>query len=378
MRKVLVLSVLILCSVRGFGQIIADHRVVDKYNQIPQQYIDEVKKMWLVYAGESHSEAIRYGLNALESLDSKFAVSIKESGTPEAATSANLRSSRGTWGDINNAEGWIYHYGEEDWCTYADYPAYTYNPDAVARTKAGIAYCNTNNLTIGAMAFGHCYDDGKNLAFSYIRATKEYIAFCRDNGYATKIFFTTGPVDGYMASGSSGYDQYLKWQIIRDSVNNDATRYFFDYADILSYNNSGELKTATYDGHTFPVIHPDNEGGAYTGHIGSVGAIRLAKAMWWLLARMQGWNGGTTAIDDTEKGQSSSQLVYSKDKIEVELDESFHFQKARINDMQGKLLSDFLIQGNHCSIDTSHFAPGIYFLTLINPDRSETHKMIIR
>jgi len=33
-------------------------------------------------------------------------------------------------------------------------------------------------------------------------------------------------------------------------------------------------------------------GGAETGHIGTVGAIRLAKAMWWMLARIAGWDGG--------------------------------------------------------------------------------------
>ncbi|MDZ7634151.1 MAG: fibronectin type III domain-containing protein [Bacteroidales bacterium] len=44
------------------SQIIADHTIVDRYDEIPQQYIDEVKKMWLVYAGESHARAIRVGL----------------------------------------------------------------------------------------------------------------------------------------------------------------------------------------------------------------------------------------------------------------------------------------------------------------------------
>ena len=40
-----------------------------------------------------------------------------ESGTPEAYTTSNLRASRATWGDYNNATGWIYSYGEEDWFT---------------------------------------------------------------------------------------------------------------------------------------------------------------------------------------------------------------------------------------------------------------------
>lgn len=247
--------------------------------------------MFVVVAGESHSAAYRSGLSALETSEPTYAVSVVESGTPEAYTTANLRFSRATWGDISNETRWIYSYGEEDYCNNGDYPTYTYSATAVARTQAGISYCHNNNLTMAAFGFGHCYDDGSALAASYIRATKEYIEYCQTNNIPTKVFFTTGPIDAYMASGSSGYDQYLKWEIIRDSVVSNSSRILFDYADILSYNDAGALATATYDGHTFPVIHPDNETPVATGHISSAGALRLAKAMWWMLARMAGWNG---------------------------------------------------------------------------------------
>ena len=49
-------------------QIIADHTVVDKFDDIPQYYIDKVKQMWVSYAGESHAINIGWGLNRLESL----------------------------------------------------------------------------------------------------------------------------------------------------------------------------------------------------------------------------------------------------------------------------------------------------------------------
>ena len=38
-------------------QIIADHTVVDRYDDIPAYYIAEVKKMLVWFAGESHSYA---------------------------------------------------------------------------------------------------------------------------------------------------------------------------------------------------------------------------------------------------------------------------------------------------------------------------------
>ena len=54
MKKVFIFLILVHVSLFQYGQIIADHTVVDKYDDIPQYYIDEVKEMWLFYAGESH------------------------------------------------------------------------------------------------------------------------------------------------------------------------------------------------------------------------------------------------------------------------------------------------------------------------------------
>lgn len=275
--------------------IVADHTVVDLYDDIPQQWIDSVKTMWLSYAGESHTQAVRDGLSALAQIDNKFAVNITESGTPEAQTSNHLRASRATWGDIDNATGWIYGYGEEDWCASGYGPSYALNESAVARTIAGISYCNSNSLTISAFGFGWCYDPGYNLTAIYIRATKEYIDYCSTNSIKTTVFFTTGPIDSDLtqmaASSEEAYDNSRRWQTIRDTVALDETRVLFDYADILSHNDVGILQTQTWDGHTYPVIHADNLGGTATGHIGSVGALRLAKAMWWMLARIAGWDG---------------------------------------------------------------------------------------
>jgi len=305
-------------------QIIADHTIVERYNEIPQHYIDEVKKMWLVYAGESHSAAIRTGLSLLESLDKKSQVTATERGTPQAYTDNYLRVSRATWGDYSNSSGWIYSYGEEDWFA---------NSTAINRTKAGINYCNTNNLTIAAFGFGWCWDDthggpsattdpvygcrwygsskngpNGNLPWgldagdnsitgntvcmdTYLNATQQYIDYCTTNGYSTKVFFTTGPVDTYYTTGEAGYQGFLKHEHIRKYVKADTTRILFDYADILCYDDNGNRNTSTWDGNTFPIITPTNLGDESIGHIGSAGALRLAKATWWMLARIAGWDG---------------------------------------------------------------------------------------
>jgi len=287
-------------------QIIADHTVVEWFDQIPQEYMDAVKEMWLVVAGESHAEAYRSGLEALEGLNPAFSVNITESGTPEAFTNAHLRSSTGTWGDLEHASGWIYDYGREDWFT---------SQQAINRTKAGITYCNDNNLAIAAMGYGWCYDPNIDNASQYLSATAEYMEHCATNSYPTQVFYSTGPVDGDSytnrgAGGAYGYNMFQRNQQIRTRVAATPGAILFDYADILTHDANGEQSVLSWGGRTYEVITPTNLGDGRIGHIGSEGALRLAKAMWWMLARMAGWDGvfvetPVTSIEVSTQGTPS-------------------------------------------------------------------------
>lgn len=280
-----------------YSQIIADRTIVDHFDEILQQYIDSVKTMWLVIAGESHSAAYRDGLARLEELSPTYAVAVRESGTPDPYTTANLRVSRTTWGDLTHESGWQYGYGEEDWFT---------SETAINRAKAGISYCNSHGLTIGAFGFGWCWDPAILDFSGYIQATRSYIEYCADS-IPTKILFTTGTVDGY--TGEIGYRKHLGYETIRDSVRNHANWILFDYADILCYDDNGRDSIVSWNGHQYPVIASNNLQGDYTGHIGMNGALRLAKAMWWLLARIKGWDGIVTDVTQESMNRAVPQEV---------------------------------------------------------------------
>jgi hypothetical protein len=328
-------SVLVLIgmmvSVSAAQPIVADHTVVEKYKDIPQGYIDKVKKMWLNVTGESHSSGYRKGLQLLQILDSRFQVNRRDSGSdPEPYTDQHLRVS----GHRRDDGGyWSYGAGEEDWYT---------NAAGIANIKAHIAYSNTHSLTIAAIGFAWCWDmtwhngpggsidsvyhvhwagsseggpegdlrwgldagdqalTGNSVSMdTYLSATQQYIDFAAASGYPTKVFFTTGPVDEY--SGESGYQRHLKQQHIRNYVNSHEG-ILFDYADILQWGDDGTQETEAWTDYsntlrTFPKMHSNNmldSGGGYTedgDHIGERGALRLGKAMWWMLARIAGWDG---------------------------------------------------------------------------------------
>ena len=340
MKKVFSILFFLQIAMIHSGQIIADHTVVDKYDSIPQQFIDEVKKMLVIVAGESHSSGYFEGLLALERQDPVYQVEWSSSGAPLGPTNQNLRLGRNTWGDYDNETGWINWYGEEDWFT---------NATALARTKAGISYCHANNLTMSAFGFGWCYDQiegpnttaadpvygvhwaGRSLSGpegdrawgidaedfaetgnsismdTYIAATQEYIDYCIVNSIPTKVFFTTGPVDDY--STEDLYGGYLKHEHLREYVRADPSRILFDYADILCYDDDGSATTASFEGNVFPAITPTNLSPLSAGHISEAGAERLAKAMWWMLARIAGWLEVVPVSEITVRGEAGSSFI---------------------------------------------------------------------
>ena len=141
---------------------------------------------------------------------------------------------------------------------------------------------------------------------TYLAAIEEYNIRAINRGYPTVSVFSTGPVDENGGT-ECGFQRELKNSYIRSYVKQEESRILFDYADILVHNNEGEKYTATWNdegiSRSHSQIHPDNlmdydsswkvvSGNDADGdHIGEVGALRLAKAIWWLLARIAGWDG---------------------------------------------------------------------------------------
>ncbi len=340
MQRVIFILFLTQFSLFSFGQIIADHSIINLYVEIPQRYIDSVKTRWVVTAGASHAEAYRMGCWSLGQQDSRFPVHAQYEGVPEGFSNAYLRINKATWGNYSNPSGWQYINGTIDWWS---------NATATSRVKAGLQYCNDNGPELYAILFGWSFDavwdnppggsydpvyhtrwaggsrggpqgtlrwglDSNDSAITgtsvcmdtYIDVQHEYMNYCEQNNIPTKIIWSTGAVDNEQdwAIGESGYQQFLKWEHIRNHVRSLNDAYFIDYADILSYNTAGEQATTSWTDnngtlHIFPIIHPENMEGGNIGHIGYNGALKLGKAMWWLLARMAGWEGSTSGIDIT-------------------------------------------------------------------------------
>ncbi|MBF0230329.1 MAG: fibronectin type III domain-containing protein, partial [Desulfamplus sp.] len=307
----------------GGGQIIVDHTSIDMFNNIPEYYIDQVKKMLFNIPGESHGKAYIYGLEQLQFINPKYAVKVSWSGDPEAYTTEYLRVLRSV-----RTPNWSNSSGEQHIWT---------SQTAISWINTHFSYCkNTLNNNIDVFGWGWCWDmTGTNLPggvidpvykvrwagrsfigstdngrwgldkedtaltgnsinmSTYLNAMQNYI----NNNPDTAIVFTTGPAD---RSEENGYQNWLKHEYIRNYAKADSKRILFDYADILAHNPSGTISNTSWiDGegirHTFPIIYSgyrvEYDGGLGSGHISQDACVRLGKATWYMLARIAGWNG---------------------------------------------------------------------------------------
>ncbi len=314
-------------------QIVADHAAVTGFDNIPAFYIEEVKKMLINVVGQSHGRAYIYGLESLQQQtggdDSVYKVQSNWVSAPASSSVGALRVSR-TY-RISSSGVFSDSAGEENFWT---------NSAAIENIKAYLTYMRDQNNQISAFGFGWCWDmtwhnaadggldpiynvqwagssvggidgdlrwgldsddyvlTGNSVSLmNYLQAVNDYNTIEPD----TRTFFTTGPADNH-AYTQEGYQRFLKHEYIRDYIATRSGAVLFDFADILSYNNIGVQNFGGWTDttgavHSFPVIHPDNDeeydGGQGSCHISEQGCVRLAKALWWMLARMSGWDGSS-------------------------------------------------------------------------------------
>ncbi|MBE0674416.1 MAG: Ig-like domain-containing protein, partial [Bacteroidales bacterium] len=352
MKRVVTLIVLLHLALVQYAQIIADHTVVDRYDDIPSNWIDSVKKMHIAILGTSHGRAYDAGLALLEAIDPKYAVNVS---WLEAETSSYLRFST-TW---NALSGWGTQGPEEEhWHTWKAWPEGT-EPGEKDTVPNIITRSHTLNRPIDVIGFGWCVDmmssytsltrdpvykvkwmgpsvggpDGSKAwgldaddysitrnrvsLDTYLEATKWFQDYCDARGYDTKVIFTTGVADSVIYYGEPSYQRYIKNEYMRAYVKADPSRVLLDYEDIVCYDDGSTTPhTAvwSYDGvdYVYPLITPRNSIPFEGYHISRAGALRLGKAIWWMMARIAGWDGGTSSIAVTSitvTGAGGSTLI---------------------------------------------------------------------
>ncbi len=225
--------------------IVVDHRHVDIV--IPDYWVQQAKQVRSVLRHASVGGNIRDALENLQRIDNKF--------------------------DLTN----MIFSGRS-------------NPDWEAKIADlnNFSASNLNNYDVFAQKF--CFID-QNANWVIYRDSMVNL----ENNYASKKFvWWTMPI---MSS-----DQYDNNASLRNNFNNSVRQYFqnasnnkvlFDVADIESHKQNG---SQCLDGIGREIMCMEYAKLAYTGdtgHLNLTGATRVAKAYWYLMARLAGWDGNT-------------------------------------------------------------------------------------
>jgi hypothetical protein len=268
MKRLILYLTFNLCIILGVGQgVIIDHNCVD-VSQIPSNIIEDIKDgINFQWCGQSHSGQVPCGLEVLESIYSQFDVTIAEMVLPTTPNSMSVYVGNQGF----NAPGQC--------CTSITPEGYWIAPTGPEWTNACLAY----NPTLNVSGFLWCWQLEANGA-AYVQSyLNQMEAFEQQHPNVTFVY-TTANAQAY---GDAGLTRHTNNEMIR-AYCIAHNKVLFDFGDIDCWYN-GVQNTTTYNGVTYPVQHTAFDG-QECGHVNLLGAEYKARAIWWMMARIRGWN----------------------------------------------------------------------------------------
>jgi hypothetical protein len=254
--------------------LVIDHTAIQQFDQIPDEYIEAVKDMVVVYTGGSHGRQIPCGLLDLEKMDSKYAVTIQDEGLPPEGDS--LRVSRSLRTQYNS------------WKTSISYDDFWYGESALDNVRRTLDYHESNGNHVDVIVYTWCW----HLRTWSESQVNEYLSAFSDTLEAeypdTTFIYMTDTSDRCYEN------RWLRHQQIREFVNSN-NKVLFDFGELETWSADGLQRNSCG---TYPYMDDDWDG-TYdgcqfgNGHINQAACLMKAKAFWVLLAKLAGWQGET-------------------------------------------------------------------------------------
>jgi hypothetical protein len=258
----------------GTKPLIIDHTCTD-ISKIPEQYINIVKTMLLHHTGQSHGRQVPHGMENLENENPTYDQTQGEEGIPAGS---GLKITRGQRSQYNS---WRSSIGPNRYWQGAG------GRDLIKRT---LDYHSGNGNSVHASLHTWCW----HLRKWSETQVREYLASMEtlEAEYPNTTFIYMTDTCDY--AGDLGYNRWLRNEQIRRYFK-DNNKVLFDFGELESWSADGKKQNTYYhtaSGQTIPYWHDDWSTGQSNdyGHINKAGAVMKAKAMWWLMARLAGWN----------------------------------------------------------------------------------------
>lgn len=269
-----------ICSVSFAEPIIIDHTCTD-ISQIPEYWLEQAKQLTIHYAHTSHGGQINSGILNLESLYPEYGVAIRTSttvGLPPEEDPPALRMYDGNPPEtyISPDDYWDGESGKDRTLAVADTGDYDFSMWSWCGQVSGASESYIQNYLDTLNQFENEYPD-------------------------MRFIYMTVHLDG---TGSTGNLHVRNEQIRNYCIANN--KVLFDFADIerfdpdgADYLDLGANDNCDYNGGNWAdewcAANPDSDlcASCSCAHSKPLNCNMKARAFWWMMARLAGWNPGT-------------------------------------------------------------------------------------
>ena len=258
------------------GGLIIDHRAVVGFDRIPSGVLDQVKALTIHYAHTSHGGQIIEGAEALEAASSTYNLARRQNGStvdlPPQESPAALRMYDGN-------------------APLSDYvtPDLYWDGDTGMTATRGVADTGLFDFSMWSWCGQQSSNDSDT-----VQRYLDNLNTLETEYPGMRFIYMTGHTDGTGTSGTLNTNN----NIVRQYVS-DHSKVLFDFADIESWDPAGNFypNTGNPDGacnwcdawcNAHPADCADLTGGC--AHTHPYNCKLKAKAFWYMMARLTGWN----------------------------------------------------------------------------------------